>query len=731
MAMDTPKLNFGFGRRLPLVLQTESAECGLACLAMVLGYHGHMIDLAVLRSNYSGGARGLSLKSLVDVAEHLKLATRAVKVSLDDLVYLKRPALLHWDLNHFVVLKSVRATADGRLLSAEIHDPARGERRLTRELISASFTGIALELSPGLAFEPKQERKRIAIADLLRGVSGLGGSLLTVFGLAMSLELFAMTAPLLMQLVVDGVVPSSDRELLAVACMGFACLAAMQVGVGALRSWTILYISSHLNLQLTTGIFRHLLHLPLSYFELRQLGDVASRFSSIHEIQDKLSTKFIEALLDGLLAATSLLVLWYYSPTLAAMVLAFFFVYLLFRWTTQAALRSASEQHLVLHGREQSLFLESVQGIQTIKLFNHEEGRHARWLTALVDVANKNIRLQKLGLYFSSASALFAGVENILVIWLAALSILDGKFTLGMLYAFIAYKMIFTSRAYALVDKLLEFRMLSVQVERLSDILLAEREEQGGVVQSRNLAEAPPPAPAAAGAMPDVVIELRDVAFRYSDAEPWVLRGLNLVVRRGESLAITGRSGCGKTTLLKLLTGILPPSSGEILVFGKSLATLGAREYRKHIATVMQDDQLFAGSIEENINFFDGSSDHQRVRECAQFAAIDDDIEAMVMGYQSLIGDMASGLSGGQKQRLLLARALYKQPEIILLDEATSHLDSDNERLVNQAIGGLKMTKIIIAHRRETIASAERVVELSQGGVLRDFRQNHDMEQSA
>ncbi|WP_229215683.1 peptidase domain-containing ABC transporter [Duganella sp. CY15W] len=724
MALDLSKLNLSFRKRLPVVLQSESAECGLACLAMVLGYHGHMIDLSVLRSTYSGGARGLSMKHLVDIAEHLKLDTRAVKVTLDDLAYLKKPALLHWNLDHFVVLKSVSATADGRLLSACVHDPAHGELRLDRAAISAAFTGIALELAPGLAFTPKVERRRMALADLLRGVGGLGKSLLTVFGLAVSLELFALTAPLLMQLVVDGVVPASDRELLAVACLGFACLAALQVGVGALRSWTILYISSQLNLQMTSGIFRHLLHLPLSYFERRHLGDVASRFAAIHEIQDKLSTRFIEAVIDGVLAATSLLVLCYYRPLLAAVVLAFFLVYLLFRWTTQSVLREAGARHLVLQGREQSLFLESVRGIQTIKLFNHERGRLARWQGAAVDVANQNIRLSKLGLYFSSASALLAAVENILVIWLAALAILDSRFTLGMLYAFIAYKMIFTARAYALVDKLLEFRMLGLQTERLSDIVLAQREEHDGVAAAGQLA------PLVASAAPNV-IELRNVSFRYSEAEPWVLYRVSLVVRRGESLAITGRSGCGKTTLLKLLTGILPPSSGDILVFGKPLATLGAREYRRYIATVMQEDQLFAGSIEENIAFFDSTPDRERVRECARFAAIEEDIEAMVMGYQSLIGDMASGLSGGQKQRLLLARALYKQPELILLDEATSHLDSENERLVNHAISQLQMTKIIIAHRRETIASAGRVVELADGGIVRDFRQNYEAERLA
>jgi ATP-binding cassette subfamily B protein RaxB len=296
------------------------------------------------------------------------------------------------------------------------------------------------------------------------------------------------------------------------------------------------------------------------------------------------------------------------------------------------------------------------------------------------------------------------------VIWLGARLVAAGDFSLGMLYAFLAYKQTFTARAYALVDKMQDLRMLSLQGERLADIVLSPREEA-------TLAAGEAPVP------DELSIELRDVWYRYSDADPWVLRGVNLSIAPNQSVAVTGASGCGKSTLLKLLIGILAPTRGEILVGGVPLASFGTRRYRAHIGAVMQDDQLFAGSVLENISFFDDKADLDWIAQCAHAACIAGDLDAMPMGYQTLIGDMGTSLSGGQKQRLLLARALYRRPRILFLDEATSHLDSDNERGVNEAIAALSLTRVLVAHRKETIATVQRVVELSNGVVVRDAMQ--------
>jgi ATP-binding cassette subfamily B protein RaxB len=276
-----------------------------------------------------------------------------------------------------------------------------------------------------------------------------------------------------------------------------------------------------------------------------------------------------------------------------------------------------------------------------------------------------------------------------------------------MLFAFFAYKEQFALRVSGLIDKAVELKMLKLQGERLADIVLSTPEQE---------LAAPPRAELSAR------IELRDVGFRYSESEPQVLDAVSLVIEPGECVAISGPSGCGKTTLLKLILGIHAPVSGEVRVGGVPLARVGLRAWRDMIGTVMQEDELLAGSIVDNISFFDASPDIAWVEQCAQIAAVHEEVLAMPMGYHTLIGDMGTSISGGQKQRILLARALYKRPRILLLDEATSALDVDRERLVNQAVRQLELTRVIVAHRPDTIASTNRVIVLSEGRVTQDLR---------
>lgn len=703
-----PRVHLG-GRRLPLVLQGEAAECGLACMAMVSGYHGHDIDLLSLRQRFSFSLRGATFRHLVQIAAALGFSARPVKVELEDLPHLRTPCILHWDMNHFVVLKKVRTDARGKLASVELHDPARGQLRVPARQVSACFTGAAMELVPGTGFAARVERQRLDLWQLVTRAAGLRPAMLQLFGLALALECFALLAPLFLQAVVDGPLTSGDRDMLSMLALGFGALVVAQSAIGVARSWMVLYIGSHLNLQWVSNVFAHLLYLPLSYFEKRHLGDVHSRFNAVHAIRETLSGKFVEAILDSLMAVTALVVLFLYSAGLAAVVVAAVGLYLGLRTASYLALRSATEEQLAFKANEQSVFLESIRGIQAIKLANHEDVRHARWLNHVGASINRSIRTEKINMLFRCASGFLNGAENIVVIWLGARLVLAEAFSLGMLYAFLSYKLTFTQRAYALIDKIQDLRMLSLQGERLADIVLTAREQSGG---------------GEAGVPEHLPIELRDVWFRYSDADPWVLRGVNLLIAPGQSVAIVGSSGCGKTTLLKLLIGILTPTKGEVLVGGLPLASFGARRYRACIGAVMQDDQLFAGTLLENICFFDERVDMERVEQCAAAAAIAHELGAMPMGYQTLVGDMGTSLSGGQKQRLLLARALYKRPRILFLDEATSHLDSGNEREVNQAIGALALTRILVAHRKETIASAERVVQLADGVVVRDLLQD-------
>jgi ATP-binding cassette, subfamily B, bacterial CvaB/MchF/RaxB len=696
-------LQLGWGARLPMVLQIEAAECGLACVAMIAGYHGHHSDLAELRRRFTVSLKGANLKDIMRIADQIGFAARPVRLELDELKLLKTPCILHWDLNHFVVLKSVRGDA------VVIHDPSVGIRRLSLARAFKHFTGVALELTPVSGFAPAAATPRVRMRALLGRMVGLRRSLAQLFMLALAIEVFAVVSPFFMQWVVDHGLVTADRDLLVTLALGFALLLIIRSAVAAMRGWMLIVLGASLKVQGRSNLFSHLVNLPASYFETRYLGDIMSRFGSQETILQAITADLVEALLDGLLASITLIIMYVFAPVLATIVLAGAFLYGGLRWASYTPLRQASTEAIVWAARRDSHFLETLRGIKTIKLFNGQEGRRTHWLNLLVETVNRQLTTQKLRLLFRTTNSLLIGALAILVVWLGAQRVLDHTFSVGMLLAFIAYKDQFLTRVTDLIDKAVDLQMLRLHAERLADIALSAPEPREREVESNR-----PRLP--------VIVEARGLRYRYSDNEPWVLDGVDFRIEPGEAVAIVGASGCGKTTLLKLLASLLQPSQGEILVDGEPLARVGTDRYRSMIGVVMQDDQLFAGSIADNISFFSDAPNPQRIEKCAKLAAVHDDIRAMPMGYNTLIGDMGTALSGGQKQRVLIARALYREPSILLLDEATSHLDVGLERAVNNAIRAARVTRIVVAHRPETIRSTDRVVVLEHGKVARELR---------
>lgn len=699
------RLTLGVKRRVPRLLQTEAAECGLACVGMIAGYHGHEQSLATLRGRFPVSLKGATLATLIHVASQLGLASRPVKVSLGALGKLKLPCILHWEFNHFVVLTAI----NGR--SATLIDPASGTRKCSIGELSASFTGVALELWPTPDFQEARDHKRVRLRELTGRVSGLGGAFSQVLLLALALEILTVVQPFFLQWVVDHVLNTGDRDLLTTLALAFGLLMIMKQLTSVARSWMLMVMGTTLNLQWRTNVFTHLLRLPVAYFEKRHLGDVVSRFGAIDAIQRTVTTSFLEALLDGLVMLITLVLMFLYSPPLAWIAVGAMALYGLARWSGYAPLHYATEEHIVHAAKEQSHFLETVRGVKAIKLFQHQDDRRSRWLSLLVNEINADLRVQKWTLFFRTFNGLLFGLSSIAILWLGARLVLDGQFTVGALLAFIVYKTLFDQRVAALLDKLVEVKMLRLQGERLADIV---REAPEPVDERLPVQDEHPRSP---------VIEVRNLRFRYGPQEPYVLDDISFRIEPDESVAITGPSGGGKTTLINILLGVLTPTDGEVLIDGVPARGAGAAALRRIAGTVLQDDVLFAGSIGENISFFDPQYDPDRASRCAAIAAIHDDISAMPMGYNTLVGDMGTVLSGGQKQRVLLARALYKQPAILFLDEATSHLDLERERIVNTAIARLDMTRVIVAHRPDTIAAAGREISLVAGKVASDSGQ--------
>ncbi|HEX8884018.1 MAG TPA: peptidase domain-containing ABC transporter [Noviherbaspirillum sp.] len=696
-------LNLGLGARLPMILQTEGAECGLACLAMIASYHGNASDMAALRRRFGLSLKGATLKDLTGIADQMAMISRPLRLEAEELPLLQMPCILHWDLNHFVVLKS--AGPD----SAVIHDPGVGVRRLPREEVLKHFTGIALELQPTAGFEKAHAAPRIALSMLIGRMVGLKQSLGMLVLMALAIEVFAVVSPFLMQWTVDEVTVTGDQDLLGTLVLGFSLLLLIRVAVNTMRGWMLITISSSLKVMGRGNLFSHLISLPASYFETRHLGDIMSRFGSQETILQAITTDAVEILLDGLMSAITLVVMLVYAPALAVIVFAGACLYVLLRCSLYWPLRQASMEAIVWAAKRDSHFLETMRGMKTIKLFNAQDSRRAHWLNLLVQTVNRQITAQKLGLAFRTSNALLVGSITLLVVWLGAGRVLQNTFSVGMLLAFISYKDQFLTRVTALIDKALDLRLLRLHAERLADIALTEPEPRG-IPPEQTIDRAP------------AAIEVRNLRFQYGANDSWVLDGLTFRIEAGESVAIVGASGCGKTTLLRILASLREPTSGEVLIDGWPLNRAGVEGYRSMIGVVLQDDQLFAGSIADNISFFSEKPSQKRIKECARLAAIHDDIAAMPMGYHTLIGDMGTVLSGGQKQRVLIARALYNEPAILLLDEATSHLDIAREKAVNAAIRSTRMTRIIVAHRRETILSADRVIVLDKGKIVDDLR---------
>ena len=474
------------------------------------------------------------------------------------------------------------------------------------------------------------------------------------------------------------------------------------------RSWAVLHLSNSLKLQWQGRVFSHLMRLPMDWFERRAVGDVWSRFSAVQEIQQRLSQDFVEAVIDGALVLLTLGVMLAYSPLLLLVSLAAIALYALLRAVLWRPARAATAEALGLEARQASHFLESLRAVGALKRQGAEGHRVSGFMNRSVDAMNARFGVQRLEIVRSVGQRLIFGLERVAVIALGALAVLDQHWSLGMWFAYLTYREWLVQRAAALVDKLGEWALLRVQAERLADILQATPEPGGAAVASTG------PGPGAAPPRPPAV-RIEGLRFRYGEREPEVLRGLDLVVASGEALAIAGPSGGGKSTLMKLLLGVHAPTGGQVWVDDQLLSALDPRAWRAQVGTVWQDDVLLAGSVADNISLFAPAADLGWVRECARLAAVHTDIEALPMGYDTLVGELGSVLSGGQRQRVLLARALYRRPRLLLLDEATSALDVGLEQQVNDAIAALPLTCLIVAHRPDTLARADRVVTLVNG----------------
>ncbi|WP_309145420.1 peptidase domain-containing ABC transporter [Xenorhabdus yunnanensis] len=649
-------------------------------------------EIIGLQSNY-----GCSIREIMSVGEKLGLSSCPVRVELEELRSLSLPCILHWSFNHFVVLKKLSRKG------ALIHDPGIGERNITLSELSDCFTGIALEMKPSATFERKKVTSVISIRDMLTGIEGKGAVIARLIAISVAIELVTLLIPASSQFIIDNILSTSNMFALNVVSAAVVALLLMRMLLTWLRDWIITAAKYSIGLNWSEGFLNKLISLPVTYFEKRQLGDIVSRLHSLNQIQEAFNARMVSAILDAVITVSLLIVMGLYSMVLCAGVVSLALLYAFIKWFCFGMYRVALAESISQTAAQSSHFMETTRGIAAIKILCLNTNRKTKWVNLSTGCIAANIKRFRIDLAFRLISASVTGLVACLVIYVGAQMTENGFFTVGVLFAFIMYADMFIQRTINCCDAVYEFKMLSMHTDRLSDVILTESENMYPDASQNSLVEF------------YARLEISSLSFAYSAHEPYVFEGISFAIEPGESIAFVGSSGCGKSTLLHVLASLLEPIEGSIRVNGVPISNIGLEAYRKHVSYVLQNDFLFTGSLQENITCFTEQPDIEFMYECTRVAAIHDEIEMMPNGYSSMVGDMGSVLSGGQKQRISIARALYRKPKILILDESTSALDIENERKINEAIKSMKITRLFAAHRPDAIAVADRVFDMVNG----------------
>ncbi len=690
-------------RRIPYIQQMEKADCGAACLAMVLEYHGRSTRLRETREALGGAIQGVSARDLVEAGRRFGLRARGVRLETDDLELLPTGALLHWGFDHFVVLDRVSRR------DVVVVDPAMGRRSIPREKVGEKFTGVALIFEPGETFERRRRRDRTLLGYLRRLLAHRRVLVRTVV-LSVLMQVLALALPLLIGTIVDRVVPRQDVGLLALLAVGMAAVVGFHTLTLLLRSYLLNYLRTALDAQLSLGFIDHLVRLPFSFFITRASGDLLARFESNRSLRQSLTATTLSTLIDGSLVLSYLVLLLWVSPAMGGLVILLGVMQVGLFLALQRPVRSLAAQGLEAQAKAQSRLVELLAGMETLKASGVEQRAAERWSHLFVDELNVALDRARLGSIAGALTSALTMGSPLAILLLGAFEVLRGNLSLGTMLAVNALASGFLTPLSNLVTTAFDLQQVRSHIERIEDVLEEQPEQSTDTVRTR---------PRLAGG-----VTLREVSFRYSERSPWVVRQVSVEIAPGQKIAIVGPSGAGKSTLARLMLGLYRSESGTVLFDGLDIDGLDLQALREQIGVVTQGARIFGTTVRENIALGDPGADLDAIEQAARLAMIDDDIDRLPMGYETPLADGGASLSGGQRQRLALARALVRRPRILLLDEATSDLDAVTEARVIENLDALDCTRIVIAHRLSTIADADLILAMKGGAVLEQGR--HD-----
>lgn len=698
--------------RYPWIEQQSSSDCGIACLAMIGRYWGKRLPLHMLRERAGVTRSGTSLKGLAKAAESIGFHARPVRASLGRIADENNPWIAHWQGDHYVV---VYQTKGRRIVIA---DPAVGRRSLTWAEFETHWTGYALLLDPTEQLHAT-ESKQTTLSRYLGVLSPYRHIILQIIVASVLVQVFSLVTPLFTQIILDKVVVQKSLNALNVFAIGLLLFGIWGIAMSAVRQYLLSYCSNRLDLTLITAFINHALSLPMKFFESRRVGDITTRVQENQKIQRFLVQKVMLAWLDVLTGIVYLALMFYYNWRITLLVLAIIPPIFILTLGATPLLRRISREVFKEVANQNSALVEMMTGIATVKSLAIEKEIRWQWEGHLTKQMNAIFRGQKLGIGLDTGNGLINTLGNTALLWYGATLVIQNQLTIGEFVAFNMMLGYVISPVIQLAGLWDELQEVVISVERLNDIFEAKQEES----PQNPLIVIPP-------IRGEVVFE--NVTFRYGDDDDRnTLQNISFSVQPGQTIAIVGRSGSGKTTLVKLLAGLYHPNQGRVVIDGHDIRHISPQSLRSQLGIVPQECFLFSGTILENITSHRMDYTLEQAIEVAQLAEAHGFIQALPLGYSTKVGERGTTLSGGQRQRIAIARALLGNPQLLILDEATSSLDTESERRFQQNLAQISRdrTTFIIAHRLSTVRNADCILVLDRGILVEQGTHHQLMQQ--
>ncbi|MBE9251153.1 peptidase domain-containing ABC transporter [Dolichospermum sp. LEGE 00240] len=689
-------------QRYPFFAQQSEADCGAACLVMISRYWGKTISINRLRDIANIDRSGASLHGLIAAAESIGFATRPIKTKIEYLAKQKLPAIIHWQGQHYIVVYEI---TNKQII---VGDPAIGQKTLNYKEFQENWTGYTLLLQPTVSFKNTQE-STTPFWQFFELIKPHRLVLLEIFIASLLIQIFGLITPLFTQLILDRVVVQRSALTLTTIGLGLMIFSLFRVAITGLREYLLGHTANKIDVALVVGFIRHTLQLPISFFETRYVGDIISRLQENSKIKDFLTGESLSILLDLITVFIYLGLMFWYSWQMALLALLIVPPFFLLALIATPFLQKISREIFNANTNESSYLIEVITGVQTVKSIAVEQSVRWHWEELLQKEVKKSFSGQVIGNGLQIFSNTIEAVISTGLLWYGAHLVINNQLTIGQL---VAFNMLLGNvispfqRLSVLWNKLQE---VIIALERINDVLDAEPEEDLQQQFKQYL--------------PKLQGEIRfeNVTFRYHKHDSVnILENLNFTIQPGQMVALVGRSGCGKTTLSKLLLGLHLPTEGSILIDGHDITTISLRSLRQQIGVVDQDTFLFGGTIRENISLAHPEASLGEIREAARLAGADEFIKDLALGYETIIGENGGLLSGGQRQRIAIARAFLGNPPLLILDEATSHLDTESEQIIQKNLNAIlkSRTSLVIAHRLSTVQNADLILVLDKGVLV-------------